>query len=88
MRKLVAIALTSCLGIAGAALFEPARAGVVVSVGVPLPVVVAPPALVTPWPYVYAGPRYPGYVRLGYPAPYGRWVRPGPWGYARWHGWR
>lgn len=88
MRKIVAIALT-CLAVAGAAR-APARAGVVVSVGVPLPVVVAPPALVTPWPYAYVGPRHPGWLRFGYPAPYGyrAWVRPGPWHYARWHGWR
>jgi hypothetical protein len=86
MRKIVAA--LACLGIAGA-VSAPAGAGVVVSVGVPSPVV-APPALVTPWPYAYVGPRYPGYVRFGYPGPYGYrpWVRPGPWGYARWHGWR
>lgn len=94
MRKLVALSLMACLAIAGAALSPPARAGVVVSVGVPVPgVVVTPPALVTPWPLPYAVPPYPGYVRFGYGVPYGYryWVGPGArgwWGYGRWHRWR
>ena len=90
MRKFVAIALAS-IGIAAASMGAPARAGVAVSVGVPLPgVVVAAPPLVTPWPYYYSGPRYPGYVRFGYGAPYA-WrhgYHPGYWGHAHWRAWR
>lgn len=87
MRKLLGLTLAVMLGAAAGFVSSPARAGVVVGIGLPAPVVVAPPVVgvgpvaVYPrfWGYAYpwGHPVYPGW-RAG-------WYR-GGWGYHGYHG--
>jgi len=85
------LAMGAVFGIATLALPLAAHAGVRVSVGLGLPVVVAPlppavvypapPAVVTPPPVVYGGPQV---IVGGY---YGYHYRPWRHHYYRWHRW-
>jgi hypothetical protein len=95
-RRLWMRALVACLVLAPLALALPAHAGVRVSVGIGLPVFVAPapvvvapppavvyptpPVVVAPPPVVYGGPRV---IVGGY---YGAYYRPWRYHY-RWHRW-
>ena len=91
MRKFIGLALAASIGVAAVSMSAPAKAGVAIGLSVPLPGVVAAPAVIAPWPYYYAGPRYyyPGVVRYGYGVPYGYRYGYRP-GYVRLHarGWR
>lgn len=70
MRKLLSLTLVAALGVSAAALSSPAKAGVVVGVGVPGVVVAAP----VPAPVV------------GFPSVVAAYPRPWAYGYAPWWG--
>ena len=67
MSKFAALALAGALGIAAIGNPKPAEAGVVVGVGIGLPVVAYPP-VVGVYPYYYGRPYFyrPGFNRYGY----------------------
>jgi hypothetical protein len=67
MIRFAALALAGALGIAAIGNPKPAEAGVVVGVGIGLPVVAYPPA-VGVYPYYYGRPYFyrPGFIRYGY----------------------